>query len=40
MTTQMRDNNADDNVATQTMGNDADDDHAAADVNAAMQTTR
>ncbi len=34
-------NDADNNIATQRTGDDADDnDNAAADVNAAMQTTR
>ncbi len=34
------DDNADDNATTQAMGNDADEDDAAADVNAVMKTTR
>ncbi len=38
MTTQTTDYNADNNVATQTTGDDADiDNEAAIDVNAAMQ---
>ncbi len=38
--TQMTDNDADKDTATQTKGNDTDYDDAAADVNAAMQTMR
>jgi hypothetical protein len=37
---QMTDNNADDDAATQATGNDADNNNAAADVDAAMKTTR
>jgi hypothetical protein len=37
---QIMDNDTDDDTATQTTGNDADDNDAATDVNAAMQTTR
>jgi hypothetical protein len=36
----MTDNDADDDAATQTTGNDADDNNAAADIDAAMQTMR
>jgi hypothetical protein len=37
---QTTDDNADDNAATQMTGNNADNDNAAADVNATMQTNR
>ncbi len=37
---QMMDNNADNATATQTTGNNTDEDNAAADVDAVMQTTR
>jgi hypothetical protein len=37
---QMVDYDTDDNVATQMMGNDADDNNVAADINAATQTMR
>jgi hypothetical protein len=36
----MIDNDADEDTTTQTMGKDADDHNAAADVDAATQTTR
>jgi hypothetical protein len=37
---QMTDNNADNDAATQTRGDNADNNNAAADVDATMQTTR
>jgi hypothetical protein len=37
---QMMDDNTDNNAVTQTMGNKADNDNAAADIDAAMQMTR
>ncbi len=37
--TQMTDDNADNNATTQVTGNDADD-NTAADIDAAMKTTR
>jgi hypothetical protein len=40
MTIQMTDNNADNDAATQKMGNDADDNNAAAELDATMQMTR
>ncbi len=39
-TTLTMDNNANNDAATQTMGNGTDNDDAATDVNAAMKTTR
>jgi hypothetical protein len=36
----MTDDDADNDAATQTMGNDTDNDDTATDVDAAMQTTR
>jgi hypothetical protein len=41
MTTQMTDNNADEDATTQTMGDDADDgNNAATNINAATQMMR
>jgi hypothetical protein len=37
---QMTDNDTDNDAATQMMGDNADDNNTAADVDAAMQTTR
>jgi hypothetical protein len=40
MTTQLTNDDADKDAATQTMGDNADNNDAAADINAAMETTR
>ncbi len=37
---QMTDNNADNNAATQSMGNDTDNNDAATDIDAATKTMR